>query len=141
MNPKFTLIFLLVVFTTTFEIQKTFTQNFKPTISSQIWKNGILQEEQCILNPVQCPYSGGYSLPQCFTHPISGNQWAVCVSENNEIGGGSFTFNIDFKTTIKDCEPVHILNCDLPRCVGSSFSMHCHCAGHCNINTHWVVTL
>lgn len=49
-------------------------------ISSKMWKNGILQEEQCIMNPVQCPYSGGYSLPQCFTHPLEINKWAICVS-------------------------------------------------------------
>lgn len=42
----------------------------------------IARDEQCIYNPVQCPYTGGFSLPQCFTHPSGGlGQWDVCVSE------------------------------------------------------------
>ncbi len=93
------------------------------------------------MNHVQCPYSGGYSLPQCFTHPSPTgiDHWDICVSEINAIDGGSFTYRIDYGSPIKQMRAWNVVECDGALVSGNSFSVPCHCAGHCGINGMWTV--
>ena len=74
-----------------------------------------MKDEQCIYNPVQCPYTGGFSLPQCFTHPSGGlGQWDVCVSEQPQFLGGQFKYHLNYPSTITKVEVQKVNNCDAP---------------------------